>query len=111
MGGMDPKMWRRRRRHRVGRPHKPRIIRSALESRITFVPHRGGLPVRGVPPITLEPDELEALRLVYLEEHTQEEAARKMGISRGTLWRILEGARKKVVAALVEGRPLELSPE
>ena len=59
-------------------------------------------------PIYINPDELEALRLVYYLGLTQEEAAKKMGISRGTLWRALSSGRKKLVSALVERRPLIL---
>jgi predicted DNA-binding protein (UPF0251 family) len=51
--------------------------------------------------ITIE--ELEALRLVDLEDLTQEEAAAMMGVSRKTLWNDLHRARKKVVNALVSG--------
>jgi len=40
------------------------------------------------------------------EELTQEEAAKRMGISRGTLWRSLYSARKKIATALAEMRPL-----
>ena len=57
-------------------------------------------------PIYVMPDEYEALRLVYLEKLTQEEAANKMGISRGTLWRILDNGRRKIIQALVEKRPI-----
>jgi hypothetical protein len=59
-------------------------------------------------------DELEALRLVDYLGLTQEEAADKMGVSRGTVWRCLDSARKKVVAMLVEGKELvigEAPPE
>jgi len=76
---------------------------------VTFVPFdERGLPVPNEP-IYLMPDELEALRLVYLENLTQEEAAKRMGISRGTLWRALRNGRKKIVRALVERRPIVLS--
>ncbi len=51
-------------------------------------------------------DELEALRLVDYHGLTQEEAAEKMMISRGTVWRCLDSARKKVATMLVEGREL-----
>lgn len=51
-------------------------------------------------------DELEALRLIDYQGLTQEEAAERMGISRGTVWRCLDSARKKVVAMLVERREL-----
>ncbi len=76
---------------------------------ITFVPHdEAGQPIEGEP-ITLMPDELEALRLVYLEGLTQKEASERMGISRGTLWRLLDSGRKKLVRALLEKRPIVLS--
>ncbi len=63
----------------------------------------------GGEPVVVAPDELEALRLVYYLGLTQEEAAQRMGVSRGTLWRLLSSGRKKVIAALVEGRPLSLT--
>jgi hypothetical protein len=44
-----------------------------------------------------------------LEGLTQEKAASSMNVSRGTLWRLLESGRKKVVQALVEKRPLVFS--
>ncbi|RLI14294.1 MAG: hypothetical protein DRO43_04375 [Candidatus Hecatellales archaeon] len=61
------------------------------------------MPERG-PPILLSYDELEAFRLVFYEGLTQEEAAKRMGISRGTLWRCLENSRRKLAAALAERR-------
>ncbi len=61
-------------------------------------------------PIYLTPDEVESFRLVYLEELTQEEAAKRMGISRGTLWRSLYSARRKIAMALAEMRPLIIGP-
>jgi len=94
-------MWRRRRHGQKGRIPKP--IR--LESRppiSTFIPSPRSNPT----PIYLEPAELEALRLVDLEDLSQEDAGMRMGVSRGTVWRLLQSARKKVVKALTEGRPL-----
>ena len=58
--------------------------------------------------VVLTLDELEALRLVDLEDLTQEEAAARMGISRKTLWIDLQRARKKVVSALVYGYPIHI---
>lgn len=58
--------------------------------------------------IILTIDELEALRLVDLEDLTQEEAAAQMGISRKTLWNDLQRARKKVVNALVNGYAIRI---
>jgi len=53
-------------------------------------------------------DELEALRLVDLEDFTQEEAAAQMGVSRKTLWTDLQRARKKVVNSLVHGHAIHI---
>ena len=49
-------------------------------------------------------DEFEAIRLVDLEGLKQDEAGEKMNISRGTIWRLLQSGREKIVTALVEGR-------
>ncbi|AEM39177.1 protein of unknown function DUF134 [Pyrolobus fumarii 1A] len=91
-----------------GRPPKPRRIS------IPPVP-RAWAPA---PPTTIDAriaviislDELEALKLVYLDELSQEEAAARMGVSRGTLWRLLASARKKVAYALVELKPILVAP-
>jgi len=58
------------------------------------------------PPIFMSYEEFEALRLVDYEGLTQEEAGQRMGVSRGTVWRALTSARKKVAQMLVEGREL-----
>jgi len=56
--------------------------------------------------LTLE--ELETLRLVDLEDLTQEAAAASMGVSRKTLWNDLQRARKKVINALVNGHTIRI---
>lgn len=58
--------------------------------------------------VALKVEELEALRLVDLEDLTQEEAAARMGISRKTLWNDLQSARKKVISALVNGYAIHI---
>jgi predicted DNA-binding protein (UPF0251 family) len=56
--------------------------------------------------ISLSRDELEALKLCDLDDLTQEEAGVRMGVSRGTVQRILAAARKKVATALARGRAI-----
>ena len=51
-------------------------------------------------------EEYEAIRLLDYQNLTQEEAAVHMDVSRPTLTRIYEEARKKVATAFVEGRDL-----
>jgi predicted DNA-binding protein (UPF0251 family) len=67
-------------------------------------------PQKNPEPIFLEMAELEAFRLVDLEGLSQEEAGQRMSISRGTVWRLVQGARKKTAQALSEGRPLCITP-
>lgn len=59
-------------------------------------------------PLRLGLDAYEALRLADLERLQQDEAARRMGVSRQTFGRILETARGTVARALVEGRALSI---
>jgi predicted DNA-binding protein (UPF0251 family) len=60
----------------------------------------------GLETIRLELGELEAMRLCDVEGHHQEEAGRRMGVSRGTVQRLLAGGRAKVVRAILESRAL-----
>jgi predicted DNA-binding protein (UPF0251 family) len=48
---------------------------------------------------------------VDLEELSQQQAGIEMGVSRGTIWRLLQSARRKVAQALTEGRPLTVTNE
>jgi len=61
------------------------------------------------PPVFMEPAELEAFRLVDMEGLSQEEAGERMGISRGTIWRLLQEARRKTAQALTEGREIKIT--
>ena len=100
--------WRwRRRRGGPGRPPKPRVI-GVQPRAVMFIPLDEFRTPIEAEPIHLTPDEVEALRLVYLEKMDQESAAKRMGLSRGSLWRCLESARRKVTQAIVEGRPILL---
>ncbi len=65
-----------------------------------------GTPLPELQQVELYRDELEALRLCDFVGLTQEEAGVKMGVSRGTIQRIITGARKKTAQALTEGQAL-----
>ncbi|MFQ5795210.1 MAG: DUF134 domain-containing protein [Candidatus Bipolaricaulia bacterium] len=58
--------------------------------------------------IELGMDELEAMRLVDYLGEDQTQAGEKMGISRGTVQRLLYSGRSKVVEALLEGKPIKI---
>jgi predicted DNA-binding protein (UPF0251 family) len=95
---------RRHRRGQRGRFPKPVIIPNPSKVE-KLVPE----PKTNANPILIEPAEVEALRLVDLEGLSQEEAGKEMGVSRGTVWRLLQSARKKVAQSLTEGRPLTIT--
>jgi len=101
--------WGRRYRRR-GRPPKPRRI-SDYPPGYIFAPFTPDGQLLLDNPIYMFPDEYEALRLTYYLGLTQEEASKRMGVSRGTFWRILYSARRKLVQSLVERRPLILTEQ
>jgi len=65
-----------------------------------------GIPMTKLETITIMSDEIEALKLCDMDGLTQNEAGEKMGVSRGTVQRILTSARKKVATALSGGKAL-----
>jgi len=96
------------RRTGPGRPPIRRFIGFNLQAVKFILLNERNEPIMGEP-IYLTPDELESMRLVYLEGLTQDEASKRMMVSRGTLWRSLESGRRKVTQAIVERRPLILA--
>ena len=53
--------------------------------------------------------EFEAIRLVDLDDISQEDAGDKMEISQSTLSRILKSGRKKIADAIVNGKAIKIS--
>ena len=95
---------RRHRRGKRGRFPKPVIIPNPSKVK-KFIPE----PRTSANSISIEPAEVEALRLVDLEGLSQEQAGIKMGVSRGTIWRLVQNARRKVAQALTEGQTLVIT--
>ncbi|OIO79889.1 MAG: hypothetical protein COW11_03825 [Candidatus Omnitrophica bacterium CG12_big_fil_rev_8_21_14_0_65_43_15] len=67
-----------------------------------------GIPIDQLKEIILTMDELEAVRLADLQEMYQEDAAKKMNISRQTFANIVASARKKIADCLVNGKALKI---
>lgn len=67
-----------------------------------------GVSLQDLREISLQPDELEAIRLADLQGLNQEKAAERMEISQPTFNRVLSSARKKVAEALVNGLALRI---
>jgi uncharacterized protein len=84
----------------MARPQCQRRIAGRPRARV-FKPR--GIPLHALAEVHLSTDGWEALRLCDYEGLDQETAAKRLGVSRPTVSRILERARKAVAQALVEG--------
>jgi predicted DNA-binding protein (UPF0251 family) len=89
----------------VPRPRKRRLLDRAPQPAI-YKP--AGVALDRLRRVALLQEELEALRLADLEGLTQEEAARRMGVSRSTFQRVVAQARRQVALALAEGHALQI---
>jgi len=90
----------------MARPKKYRFL-SPLIKAYFFRP-------RGVAPAELEiaelrGDELEAMRLCWVEDLMHEDAAKVMRISRRTLERALNSGQRKVADALLRGKGINIT--
>ena len=53
-------------------------------------------------------DEFEAMRLCDLEACDQEDAGSRMGVSRGTIQRLVYSGRKKLISAILSGKAVRI---
>ena len=72
----------------------------------TFKP--AGLPGHALEQVILSLDELEAVRLADLEGLYQEQAARRMEVSRQTFGNIVASGRRKLADCVVNGKLLRI---
>jgi predicted DNA-binding protein (UPF0251 family) len=93
----------------MARPRKPRIYNCPFRAGFSTIFKPAGTPLKDMDVIPLAQDELEALHLCDGEGNNQIEAGICMGVSRGTIQRLLAGARCKVARALVGQKALAVS--
>jgi predicted DNA-binding protein (UPF0251 family) len=93
----------------MARPRKPRIYNCPFRAGFSALFKPAGTPLKDMEIIHLAQDELEALHLCDGEGNNQIEAGISMGVSRGTVQRLLAGARSKVAQALVGQKALAVS--
>ena len=70
-----------------------------------------GIPAKELIKVSIESDELEAIRLVDIEGLSQQDAAKKMQVSRQTFANILKKSRFKISTALINGQALVMPEE
>jgi predicted DNA-binding protein (UPF0251 family) len=89
----------------IGRPVKTRRVACTPEYTY-FKP--AGVPLLYLDEVCLTVEEVEAIRLKDLEDLEQGECAKHMNISRPTFHRILNSARQKLAAALLNGKSIRI---
>lgn len=89
----------------MSRPRKKRCI-FFNPNVVYFKPQ--GIPMRFLKEVSLEIDELEALRLCDYKKMDQIDAGKKMKISQSTLQRTLTSARQKTAQALITGKAIKV---
>lgn len=67
-----------------------------------------GIPLRNLEEIIITDEELEVLRLRYIEKIDQEKSAKKMGISQSQYQRDLSEVLMKITKALIEGKAINI---
>ncbi len=87
------------------RPLKLKLVEEAPRSDY-YKPR--GIPMSELEETNITLEELEALRLVDAEGLYQADAAKRMGISRQTIQRMITGARAKLVGAILDGKALRI---
>lgn len=92
----------------MARPRKTRSCRR-FEGDAIWKPR--SIPMTDLAIVDLALDEVEAMRLCDLEGHDQSAAGERMGVSRGTVQRLLKSGRAKLLAALLSNAALRIARE
>ena len=91
------------------RKKKQRNCICPLREKLGHVFKPAGTPLREMKVIILDHDELEAIFLCDGRDMNQKRAGEMMGVSRGTVQRLLASGRKKVIDALVGQKALAIA--
>jgi uncharacterized protein len=92
----------------MSRPKKCRCV-GCSPNAFYFKPK--GIPITDLDEVSINLDELEAIKLADCEGLYHEDGAKKMGISRPTFGRILQEARRKIADAIVHGKGLRIETQ
>ncbi|MBU0667610.1 DUF134 domain-containing protein [Patescibacteria group bacterium] len=87
------------------RPRRIRFV-GCMPHAVYFKP--AGIKMRQLNEVVLSIEEFEAIRLKDFENLSQEESAKKMGISQPTFHRLILTARKKAADAIINGKALKI---
>ena len=88
---------------------RPRLRRRlGIQFKDTYFKPRG-IPLRELKEINITDEELETLRLRYIEDIDQDQAAQMMGISQSQYQRDLTSVMQKISQALINGYAISIT--
>lgn len=93
------------------RPRKHRKCNCPLRESGNTVFKPAAIPMSDLDTETIFHDEVEAVHLCDGQGLTQEEAGGKMGVSRGTVQRLVKSGRRKIIHSVVAGKALIIDPD
>lgn len=70
-----------------------------------------GIPLSDLEEVELMPDEIEAIKLYFVDALDQTKSAEKMGISQPTFARINDSACRKIAEALIKGKAIKINKQ
>lgn len=76
-------------------------------NQIYFKPR--GVPLSNLQEVNISDEELETLRLRFIEKLNQDKAAKKMGISQSQYQRDISSVLEKISKALIEGNAISIT--
>lgn len=68
-----------------------------------------GIPLKDLQEVELLPEEIEAIKLYFVDGMDQTQSAKEMGISQPTFARTVDAAIKKVADALIKGKAIKIN--
>ena len=77
-----------------------------LEGEIIYKPV--SIPLRKLSVVQIDLDEFEAMRLCDMEGLEQAKAGEEMGVSRGTVQRLLSSGRRKIIEAFLHNAAIKI---
>ena len=87
-----------------------KAFRHCIRFRGSEIHKPAGIPLSDLEMVELERDELEAMRLCDVEGLSQEQAGELMGVSRGTVQRLVTSGRAKLVGSILRGAAVRIVP-
>lgn len=93
------------------RPKKPRTCSCASHQSDALIFKPVGIPLTELEQIVMAHDEFDALNLCDGQRMTQEQAGKHMGVSRGTIQRLVTSGRQKMAAVLSSKQALVIDSE